>query len=586
MAFSSTGVQSGTDSDLSGTSVIAGQSESAYSAGGINVVSYTTPTQIDVTGDLTISPESENLTCPNIIVRNGATLRISGRIETNGLFTRYSENLAIRVTRVSTSFQNNPMLLLENGATVIHEGGLIIGSAPIVSNNADYITAGAIVVIDVNSAGTPQWRHQGTTFSLPADIPDGESGLIYRGADFTVIRGNIPPRYNPQGITNGAFGWSGSTPNIDFPVPEPNLSDLSTTRHISFWSGCRPILENGTYTVIRSGAHVSGNATAYGVHLVETDITINPQDLAGDTVQARIYRDADVKGKQVNYDNEGHFVDGTSNIITNVDSNDGTFRYRTRVNAVNTGNGDPINTGNYAWGYYGDDDTDEGSLFHTFRLRSYGLTEASFTIREGRGAVNLNAVLLPNTSVVSSRADAENAFSQLTIDKTGLVVSLQSSMSSQLLHDALDFFMTLENQQDIDYFFSVSGDAITLTDGWVIEPASVALVQGSVIDANQNTTLSEQDGALFSVFTTSDDRDSNSNALASDVATFGTVLSTLPSPTVFVSAVFGATRLPFTLELEKGANSFSAGVAGQISALSQPILETRNLARELNSPPA
>ena len=577
MPFSSSGIQTGIDTDLSGLSLVASHQSNITGSGDAAITNHTITDALDITGDLTISPETENLTCSHVIIRNGATLTIEGTILRFGDFVRYSQKNAITTSRTSGHFANDAGLLIENGGTIIHRGGLIRCNAPIVTNNCNYILAGAIVE-QFNGGGTAQWRHQGTTFSLDTNIDAGSSGLILRGTDLTVIGGNIPPRYRPQGM-QAAFGWSSATPNTDFPVPSPNLTDLTTTRHTSFWRGNRPIFRNGLYTVINAGGHISGNASSYGTAIVEVDVNIQPRDLQSNNVEARIFRRASVLGKQVDYTQEGHFVDGTSDIVTNRLVSEGAFSYRTRVNNSNVGNGDPENTGNYAWGYYGDSDTDEGSLLHTFQIRSYGLVASSITIQEGQGSVSQVPVLLPNNSVVSTLAVAQAALASLTIDLDNLVIDVDAQLSAQRIHDALDLWMTQADQQEIDYFFSISGNTLVLNDGWSVNPLTLENVDGGIVDLNGDSFFSFDSIDSWRIYADEE----NTNLLANGTGTQNFRFTFASGVTYYFNLVVsGETISKVITPQASGETAVSLNTASLLTALSSDLRLTRDHSRAAN----
>lgn len=179
---------------------------------------------------------------------------------------------------------------------------------------------------------------------------------------------------------------------------------------------------------------------------------------------------------------------------------------------------------------------------------------------------------------------------------TGDEATIQQ-LSARQLYDAVCLYLD-NNFKVVDYRVERIGETIDLKavnitlsyiefEGTLVTQGSVILQDESTtsqafIDSTQDTTLSEISGARFWVYQTESDRASETNALASNILSYATVLSSLSSSTVYVSAEFGNTRLPFTVDLQLGANSFDAGLAGLILKLETPIIETRSITELIN----
>lgn len=466
MSFSITGVQTDTDINLDGLSSVTGHSVKTSGNNGytLNEHIFDSEITIDVQGDLTISPELENVTCSYLIVRSGAILRLDGKIINNGSISRYSDRLAIWCDNYSTTASSDFSIILEDGATIIHEGGIIRIQGSIQSRSCTYEHAGAIIEQQKN--GDNQWRQQGTTFSLTADIPSDYFGIQLRANQFTLIGVEVPPRIQPLGMTR-AFGFSTGTPNQDILFEEPNLLDDSTEVHFALWSGCRPIIRNGFYKTIRVGGN-NTTSNSYGIVDVQMDVTITSSDLWMNSLNPRIYRLAPVKGQSISYDKEGYVFDGTSTIEINRLVSEGSFSYRTRINGTNTGSSDDPNTGVYSWGFYGDSDTESGSLSHTFRLRLYGQVENTITITEGNGEVISNLPMLPNSLISATESEAIVYLDSLVIDKENKIVTTLETDDIKI-YTALDYWFALEENQDTINFTTLIDGVISFSNDWVLD---------------------------------------------------------------------------------------------------------------------
>lgn len=415
----STITQTGTDTDLSGLSAIAGVTTLAIGSGVDGRTIYSIGDRnLVIQGDLDINPELEavftNTNSPRSVVdlQNGATLTINGEVIENGV-TRYSEQLFLWTPYQNGSCCNNYGLRVRNGGTLNWTGGAMrIGSSLSFDPGSTINTEGATLYQDKNSDN--QLRQSTNNWT--------SNSFRFNGNDITFIA--IPAQFNnyePLGA-RGALGFSGSTPNIDFPLSgySSNGSSDSDIRH---WQGSRPILTNSQNgTDLKVVPHISGNGSSYAVAIVRQEVQVNTLDINANPIEdVQVYlRDTDNGNREV-YNREGYTVDATNDIVyqqtTNVSGDTAIFEVTTGFNIVNTGSAAGVNTGDYAWDYRGKNN-DSSDLFD-IHLWSY---EHRYAAREvelkGVDTKEVTTNLLPDSNISESDKTTVDAYTSIdTLDQ-------------------------------------------------------------------------------------------------------------------------------------------------------------------------
>jgi len=407
--------QSGTDADLSWLAGVAGvttlsiwswtDGRTIYSIGNRKLV---------VTGNLTISPESEavyaGISSPRSVFQftGSSNTTINGEVIENGV-SRYSEALFLWSPYQSWSCCGNYGLDINNGAIFDWNGWKMrIGSSIRFQNGANITIDGGIMEQDKNSDN--QLRMEDTNLIV--------NGFIFRGNDITFIR--IPSAlnlYQPQ-WSRWALGFSGSTPNIDFPVAW-YTSNGSSDSDIRLWQWARPILTNSnTGTDLVVVPHISGNGASYGVAIVRQEVQVTLRDSEQNLVPgAKVYTRDTNNGNREVYNREGHNVNTTADIeyLQTTDASGITPLYAINLwyNIVNTGNGDAPNTWNYAWDYRGKNN-DSSDIFD-FNVWSYNHNFTTFQAElKSNSAIWLDAIVVGDPHISESNQSTVASYMEIS----------------------------------------------------------------------------------------------------------------------------------------------------------------------------
>lgn len=477
----STITQSGTDADLSGLAGVAGVTTLTIGTGADGRTIYDIGNrQLVVTGNLTISPELEAVyagtASPRSVFRfaSGSTTTIDGEFIENGV-TRYSERLFLWSPYQNGACCNNFGVEIQNGSTFNWTGGAMrVGSSLQWENGANITTTGAILIQDKNSDN--QLRMEDTNWT--------SNSFTFRGNDITFIA--IPTQlegYQPQG-SRGALGFSGSTPNVDFPIRNFS-SNGSNDSDIRFWQGCRPIVTNSaTGTDLLTVPHISGNGSSYGVAILQQDVRVSLIDEAGSAVSgaAVFTRDTD-NGNRETYNRESHTVDATAD-RTYYQTSDGSgqtpvYTIVNGYNIVNTGNGDAANTGNYAWDFRGKNN-DNSDLFD-FNVWSYNHQYAVFEGElKGAATKELSRTLFTDPAITETNQATVAAYTGITVNHTADTITIGAGETYTVrdLYDYVKYNKTLSANIEEP---SIDTTAITSPDGRNFISTYRIIVDGTLV---------------------------------------------------------------------------------------------------------
>lgn len=122
-----------------------------------------------------------------------------------------------------------------------------------------------------------------------------------------------------------------------------------------------------------------------------------------------------------------------------------------------------------------------------------------------------------------------------------------------------------------DITIKASGFSGNITTTGTVTLLNGAVVDGTVLDATQDSTLLELNGSEFTVYQSEADRDSRSNAVVSNVTRYNFLFSSLPANPLYLWVKSGSTELPYTVVLSQGENVFDLGSAGLLSSLTNQI---------------
>jgi len=418
-------IQTGTDNDLSsldqaGVSVINQNGIMVYDIGNRIFI---------VRGNLTIDPEKESLIIGSfsgeqMIVDNSGHLTIGLQITNNG-YTRYSNGTAIFLRDTSPGFVDR--VSFRGNSTLTWNGGLISIFA------GKFGFYGDAVTVNINSENaTLIYRTESPQNQIRQETDNFISqAFTFINGDLTIVgTGQELNGYSPIHAT-GAIAFSGATPNVDVILRSYSGGDQGNL-DIKLWSGGRPVLINSaTGSELRAGPHISGNGTSYGVALIYQELMINYKDQFGQGIEGANYIFTDYNGgNQEVYNREGHLVDNQQIFeYSQASNNMGETSIEPillAANIVNTGNGDAINTGNYAWDYRGKngDNSDLFDLHHWAYGYEY-LPSENIELKSTE-AINLSFVLLEDRNITSATFANAQSISGISIshnasDNTGVI---------------------------------------------------------------------------------------------------------------------------------------------------------------------
>ena len=460
-----------------------------------------------ITGTLTINPELEaifaGVASPSSVfeISGTGTLNVTGQIIENGI-PRYSTQLFMWSPYQNGNCCGAHGLRVRSGGTLNWLGGAIrVGSALSFDAGSNINTTGAILYQDKN--GDNQLRQSATNWI--------STSFQFTGNDITFIA--IPNQFNgyePIG-SRGALGFSSSTPNIDFPVLG-YASNGSSDSDIRLWAGNRPILTNAKNgSQLKVVPHVSGSGTSYGVAIVKQEVEVAVVDDAGtNIVDAKVYTiDTNNGGREI-YSREGHSVntiDDLSYIQTTLATGKTpVYEIITAFNIVNTGNGDALNTGNYAWDYRGKENANT-DLFDFFIVSYNHILTSITTTLKGSSMVKTRATVFKDSFITEPAIATVNTYPGILIDHAGKTMSISANTTLCQLYDYIkaNKVATLEFPLPGTLAAEVQGNELFINDYQLIITGTAVLspcnkfvkivssVTSSIADFNVNLKIALTD---------------------------------------------------------------------------------------------
>lgn len=421
--------QSGTDTDLSGLSAIAGVTTSTSGSGVDEYTIYNLNNLgLSITGTLTQNPEQEMIlfnspSNPIVAIKNGGVYNFGIDVSNNG-FIRQTEGIGIFVGSRNPGCcgTGQAVVSIEDGGTWNWKGATLdVGQLPWFAavTSIVNITNGVLLVRRDATSDVVQVRQSSDNFYV-----DGLSFIGNTKGDITFLRRPQEMlNYNPQ-TTGGAIAFSSSTPNYDVTFRGYSGGDKGNAQDIKLWEGSRPILINSkTGSELILGNHQSGNVNGYGVALVYQEFDLNIKDLVNNPIaDVRFFvRDTDNLGREI-YNRESYVVNNTlDNIYTGLSQVNGSITTQNILlasNVANVGDISGFNVGNYAWDYRGKNN-DDSDLFDT-HLWSYNYQYQLLPDIEMKGIVpvSIDTKLYVDQSISESDSAVVSAYTKIdTLDK-------------------------------------------------------------------------------------------------------------------------------------------------------------------------
>lgn len=425
MAFSLSGstiTQTGTDTDLSGLSGIAGVTTETSGQSASEYIRYTMQAgyNLVVNGTLTLNALDEQLVMLGLN-QSGAEHVVNGTFTIDGMISRGSD----LVPTYAVGFLNravdgdccgNQFLDIESGgllhlrgAHIMHEGCLAINSG------GTFKTTEGMLTTRKTGGTASRLRFNGGSIADINGLQTNGMPLDFGGATVTRLDG-FKPNANGYGWTNFQFNTTASVAGQiqRYKNPQP-LNPLSVS--FNNWNNVKQlVLNSSTGTDILNGGRTANSHTVLG-----KEFTLNVKDAQGVNIDgAKVYiRDTD-NGNRKSSANNWWSPSGTGiktwaedfiyEYTTDASGNIGDAEIATGVwlggNGVNTGDTNPDLRGKT--GVAGDDLFDISVLGYN---QAYGaLSNVSM---KGNGVLDLGVALLPDTSITQSDKAVTVAYTEL-----------------------------------------------------------------------------------------------------------------------------------------------------------------------------
>lgn len=295
MAFTLSGstiTQSGTDTNLSGLSAIAGVTTTTISGLRYPLTIYTlSARQLTVTGSLSISRNEKIIfngqaAANNILNINGGTLTVN-QVYTRNSYAYSLPQEAIVFALSSDGTWNTEVLVVNNAGKLIVKNALIRipHSIWFKQNTSGQVLLENVVIDKTGSNGDIQTNHAGTgnnntVFRNVTIIADGQSGITFRNT--------TPPTVENVKVIQArdAFNNESGQPQIVRGL-EPQLGNLAD---ISQWGGNTTLVINPQKGVeFTWGGHLENNTSNIGVVGVYQEITAKVTDQSGANIQNAVF---------------------------------------------------------------------------------------------------------------------------------------------------------------------------------------------------------------------------------------------------------------------------------------------------------
>tara|TARA_R110000851_G_scaffold223862_1_gene376701 strand:- start:991 stop:3666 length:2676 start_codon:yes stop_codon:yes gene_type:complete len=135
--------------------------------------------------------------------------------------------------------------------------------------------------------------------------------------------------------------------------------------------------------------------------------------------------------------------------------------------------------------------------------------------------------------------------------------------------------------------FAFNGTTITInTNSFVGNIITTGLVTGKgvvtgfVFDNTQDSSVSDVSGNTFKVYASASDRDGRTNAIATDVTSYSFVFASIPANPLYFWVQSGSTELPTELTVAQGSNTLDLGTGALLTAL--PLEVDKALANRID----
>ncbi len=507
-------IQTGADLNLVGLAGVAGVTVSSQN--GIDVYNIGNRRLI-IRGDLMIDPELEMLiigynTGELIRVENFGQLTIGNAIMQNG-YTRYSIGTAIFLEDFPDGFTNR--VSFYNNSSLTWNGGTISIAAGKFGFYGDNVT------VRINSTNAKLiYRRQDPQNQIRQETDDFIStGFTFINGDFTIVgTGQQLNGYSPEHAT-GSLAFSGGTPNVDVTIRAYEGGDQGNN-DIKHWQGGRPILINSkTGSQLNCGPHIAGSGSSYGVALVYQEFSVHFSESDGSAIEGARYfiRDTDNGGRET-YNREGHVVnnqqDFTYSLISDATGNTITQQLLLAANIANAGNGDAINTGNYAWDYRGknNDNTDlfdvhawafgyDYSVVSDFEFKGVEEKNISFILIEDQNITSANEVDALAITGIALMHDANDDSGTITISEERTLCDVYDFIKANKLTNLEEPSISSLATQVSGGTLNIGNYQLVLAAGSTLKPCDkfekiVSDVVSSIDDPDENiaVALTDPDG--------------------------------------------------------------------------------------------
>ena len=547
----STITQTGTDTDLSGLSAIAGVTTetsgplTVYNVGGL---------LLRVEGDLTMDPDIEKILfgAPAVgshflNIRGGASMTIGKEIPLNG-FTRYSTGVAMYMDDTSLGFIDR--ITLKGGATLNWYGGEINMHSGLfnIDNTAVFNIHSQNARFIYRTSNTSNQIRQSTSTSTI-------TGFTFIGGDYTNIRPGIEfSGYRPVHCTGSIAFSSAFDSTTDFEVLD--YAGQGNTADIKHWSGSRTVIRNSlTGTELNAGPHIINNVDSFGTTRVYQDLNVNISEFGGGPILgAKLYFSDYDSGNRKLYDMEAPNIDLTGDMVYQSTSDAaGDFAQVQVLTGAVIGDdsygavNDPINVGKWSWDYRSKN-SDTTDLFDV-SLIAYGfaLTTVPDIPLRGNGGTSIKATTVSDINiteasdaVVSAYTSIDNTAELYDRSKIFLVDNFtgETSLIVQRTDDLIDLgSLNLVVDGTAAQAYAFDGTTITIkTDTFyvgdllstgTITAVNGASIVGAILDSNGDSFLSFAGLDSWEVFSDAALTTSLGSGLVTDNFRFNFVASTV-----------------------------------------------------------